>query len=106
MARTTSHRHDRATDRHHQVSAAPAPDTLAIASFYKDWFARGEGLGNFMTYGDFPAKGSGDPSTFLVPSGVILGRDLTKIHPVDLGDPRHWWTDRPSADWRHPLAAR
>ncbi len=33
------------------------PDTLAIASFYKDWFARGEGLGNFMTYGDFPADG-------------------------------------------------
>ena len=30
------------------------PDTLAIASFYKDWFERGEGLGNFMTYGDFP----------------------------------------------------
>ena len=34
------------------------PDTLAIASFYKDWFKTGEGIGNFMTYGDFPASGS------------------------------------------------
>lgn len=76
------------------------PDTLAIAGFYKDWFARGEGLGNFMTYGDFPAKGFGDASTFLVPRGVILNRDLTKIHPVDLNAPgeieeyvAHSWYD-------------
>ena len=32
------------------------PDTLAIASFYKDWASQGEGLGNFMTYGDFPGR--------------------------------------------------
>ena len=32
------------------------PDTLAIAGFYKDWGARGEGLGNFMTFGDLPGK--------------------------------------------------
>ena len=38
------------------------PDTLAIAGFYKDWFQRGEGLGNFMTFGDFPADGGGDRS--------------------------------------------
>jgi len=33
------------------------PDLLAIAGFYKDWGARGEGLGNFLTYGDFPETG-------------------------------------------------
>ena len=44
------------------------PDTLAIAGFYKDWFARGEGVGNFLTVGDFPAKGIDDPSTWLIPS--------------------------------------
>ena len=60
------------------------PDTIAIASFYKDWFYRGEGLGNFMTYGDLPKNGIDDPSSFLIPPGVILDRDLTKIHPVDL----------------------
>jgi hydrogenase large subunit len=65
------------------------PDTIAIASFYKDWFARGEGLGNFLTYGDFPATGLDDPSTRLIPGGAILNRDLSTIHPVDLNDPKH-----------------
>ena len=60
------------------------PDTLAIAGFYKDWATRGEGLGNFLTYGDFPAGGLTDPAANLVPAGVILNRDLTTIHPVDL----------------------
>jgi hydrogenase large subunit len=60
------------------------PDTLAIAGFYKDWFKQGEGVGNFLSYGDFPAKGMSDPSSFMIPSGVILDRDLSKIHPIDL----------------------
>ena len=66
------------------VDQVYVPDTLAIASFYKDWFAQGEGVGNFMTFGDFPAKGMNDPSSFLIPSGVILDRDLSKIHPIDV----------------------
>lgn len=62
------------------------PDTLAIASFYKDWFAtgHGEGIGNFMTYGDFPEKGMNDPASFLIPAGVILDRDLSRVHEIDL----------------------
>ncbi|HDN69183.1 MAG TPA: nickel-dependent hydrogenase large subunit, partial [Gammaproteobacteria bacterium] len=60
------------------------PDLLAIAGFYKDWGARGEGLGNFLTYGDFPEKGMDDPSSFLIPAGVILDRDLSTIHDVDM----------------------
>jgi hydrogenase large subunit len=62
------------------------PDVLAIASFYKDWFKAGcgEGTGNFLTYGDFPALGSQDPKTFLVPRGAILARDLSHIQEVDL----------------------
>ena len=66
------------------VDQAYVPDTLAIASFYKDWGAQGEGLGNFMTYGDFPEKGMSDPSTFLIPPGVILDRNLSAIQPLDL----------------------
>ena len=66
------------------VDQVYVPDTLAIASFYKDWGSQGEGLGNFMTYGDFPMQGTNDPSTFLVPRGVILNRDLSTIHEVDL----------------------
>ncbi len=30
------------------------PDTLAIAGYYKDWADRGEGLGNLLTFGEFP----------------------------------------------------
>jgi len=68
------------------VEQVYVPDTLAIASYYKDWFktGHGEGIGNFMTYGDFPAEGMNDPDSFLIPSGVILDRDLSKIHEVDL----------------------
>ena len=60
------------------------PDLLAIAGFYKDWGARGEGLGNFLTFGDFPEKGMDDPSSYLIPSGAILNRDLSTIHDVDM----------------------
>ncbi|MDP2783412.1 MAG: nickel-dependent hydrogenase large subunit [Sulfurimicrobium sp.] len=66
------------------VDQVYVPDTLAIAGFYKEWFTQGEGIGNFMTYGDFPEKGMDDPASFLIPSGVILDRDLSRIHPVDL----------------------
>ncbi len=76
------------------------PDTLAIAGFYKDWFTRGEGLGNFMTYGDFPADGRANSNNLLIPAGVIVGRDLSHIEPVDLNDPKqiqefaaHSWYD-------------
>jgi hydrogenase large subunit len=70
------------------VDQVYVPDTVAIAGFYKDWFARGEGLGNFMVYGDFPSaengKGMRDPSSFWIPSGVILDRNLDELHDVDL----------------------
>jgi len=69
------------------VDQVYVPDTLAVASFYKDWGTRGEGLGNFLCYGDLPSKGMDDPSSFLFPSGVILGRDLKNIHPVDMHNP-------------------
>lgn len=60
------------------------PDLLAIASFYKDWGSRGEGLGNFLTFGDFPEHGMSDPASFLIPGGAILDRDLSTIHEVDM----------------------
>jgi hydrogenase large subunit len=82
------------------VDQVYVPDTLAVASFYKDWGGQGEGLGNFMTYGDFPEKGMDDPSSYLIPAGAILNRDLSTIHPVDMHDPQqiqefvaHSWYD-------------
>ena len=68
------------------VDQVYVPDTLAIASFYPEWFQRGEGLGNFLCYGDLPATGTMDPAGFLFPRGVILNRDLSTIHEVDLHD--------------------
>ncbi len=64
------------------VDEAYLPDVLAIASFYKDWAKQGEGLGNFMSYGEFPVAGR--DAGLLVPRGVILDRDLSRVHPVDL----------------------
>lgn len=70
------------------VEQVYVPDTLTIAGFYKDWakMGHGEGLGNFMTYGDFPSKTINDVDSFLFPRGVILNRDLSKIEPLDLND--------------------
>jgi len=59
------------------------PDVLAVAGFYHDWFGRGEGLGNFLSYGDYPQGGVKDPSRFFLPRGIILNRDLSNVHPVD-----------------------
>lgn len=59
------------------------PDLLAIASFYKDWGAIGQGFGNYMSYGDFPTNGYNDISNFKFPQGVILNRDLSKVYDVD-----------------------
>jgi hydrogenase large subunit len=68
------------------VDQVYVPDTLAIAGFYKDWGSRGEGLGNFLCYGDLPAKGMDDPSSYMIPAGVILDRDLSTVHPVDMNN--------------------
>jgi hydrogenase large subunit len=66
------------------VDQVYVPDTLAIAGFYKDWGGRGEGLGNFLSFGDLPSKGFWNPDSYLIPRGVILNRDLSTIHPIDL----------------------
>ena len=62
------------------------PDLVAIAGFYKDWGAIGQGIGNYMTYGDFPTNGYNDPSSFKFPSGVIKNRDISTIHEIDHRD--------------------
>ena len=57
------------------------PDLLAIASFYKDWAGIGGGVGNYLSYGEFPdANGN-----LWFPAGAILSKDLSKVVPVDQG---------------------
>ncbi|WP_026441619.1 nickel-dependent hydrogenase large subunit [Pseudacidobacterium ailaaui] len=59
------------------------PDVLAIAGFYKDWFQHGQGLGNYMAYGDYTNGNIKDPAGFMFPRGIVLGRDLSTVHPLD-----------------------
>ncbi|WP_243375396.1 nickel-dependent hydrogenase large subunit [Geotalea sp. SG265] len=56
------------------------PDLLAVASFYKEWAGIGGGVGNFLSFGEFPQQGGGQP---WLPAGVVLNRDLGKALPVD-----------------------
>jgi hydrogenase large subunit len=62
------------------------PDLLAIAPFYKEYAGLGEGLGNFLTWGEFPADDINDLSGLLVPRGAILNRDLTHVVEPDPKD--------------------
>lgn len=69
------------------VNLVYIPDLLAIAEFYKnEWSKYGGGLKNYLAYGDLPTKGINDPSGFLLPRGIVLDRDLTKVHEVDPTD--------------------
>src|SRR5271163_1838737 len=84
------------------------PDVLAIAGFYSDWFHYGEGLGNFMAYGDYPSGSIKDSASFLFPRGILLNRDLSTVHPVDPGNVTeyvtHSWYTYSDGDQvaRHP----
>jgi len=82
------------------VDLVYVPDTLAIAGFYKEWASQGEGVGNFLCYGDFPAGDTDDTEKLLVPRGAILTRDISTLHEVNLDDPEqvqeyvaHSWYD-------------
>ncbi|MGD0299535.1 MAG: nickel-dependent hydrogenase large subunit [Bryobacteraceae bacterium] len=88
------------------VEQVYVPDVLAIAPLYKDWFTRGEGVGNFLSYGDYSSGNQKDPSTFLFPRGIVLGRDLTQVHPVDPAkiteSVHHSWYEYSGGDAKHP----
>jgi len=63
------------------------PDLLAVAGFYKDWFAIGGGLKNYLSYGDLPTNGYNDPTNFKFPRGAILNRNLNEVFEVKGDDP-------------------
>jgi len=84
------------------------PDVLAVAGFYRDWFGRGEGLGNFLSYGDYPQGSIQDPSRFYLQRGAIFNHDLSKVYPVDPANVTeyvtHSWYDYSDGDQngKHP----
>lgn len=65
------------------VEQVYVPDTLAVASFYKDWAGIGGGVGNYLCYGDFPMDNSGGTDNLYFPRGVIMGKDLANVLEMD-----------------------
>ena len=59
------------------------PDILAIAPFYLDWAGYGAGVGNFLSYGQFPHDTVSNTDNLYLPRGIILNKNLSKVHPVD-----------------------
>ena len=59
------------------------PDVLAIAPFYLDWAGYGAGVGNFLSYGEFPNDNVSNTANLWLPRGIILNKDLSKVHKVD-----------------------
>lgn len=64
------------------------PDLLMIAGVYKDeWTHIGGGVRNYLSYGDFPMYEYGATDSYKIPRGIVLDRDLTRVHPVDANSP-------------------
>jgi len=59
------------------------PDLLAVASFYKEWASYGGGVGNYLSYGEFPNDGDSNTANLWLPRGIIMGKNLGKVLPVD-----------------------
>ena len=59
------------------------PDLLAVAAVYKNWAEYGVGVGNYLSYGEFPNDGESNTSNLWLPRGIIKGKDLAKVLPVD-----------------------
>ncbi len=64
------------------------PDLLMIADVYKDeWSKLGGGVKNYLAYGDFPMYEYGETENYKMPRGIVLDRDLSKVHSVDANSP-------------------
>lgn len=59
------------------------PDLLAVASFYKEWAGYGAGVGNYLSYGQFPLDNENNTANCYFPRGIIINKNLAKVHPVD-----------------------
>jgi Ni,Fe-hydrogenase I large subunit len=60
------------------------PDLLAVASFYPEWASLGSGVGNYMSYGDFPTTARLDPEQLFLPRGIVFDKNLGSPEPLDM----------------------
>ncbi len=81
---------ERLTDIHDMIARAQRfveqvywPDLVAIAGFYKEWASIGGGTGNYLAVGEFPERDVRDLESLYFPRGIILNKDLTRVHPYD-----------------------
>ncbi len=68
------------------VNQVYIPDLLAIAPYYLEYAGLGEGVGNFLTWGELPGTDIKDTSKFVVPRAVIMNRDLSHIEEPNPND--------------------
>ena len=70
------------------VNQVYIPDLLMIGEVYKnDWGKIGGGVGNYLSYGDFPTEGYNNADSYKMPRGIIIDGDLSRVHPVDAASP-------------------
>jgi hydrogenase large subunit len=67
------------------VDQVYVPDALAIAGHYAEWSGIGTGIGNYLSYGEFPEDDSGDP-VLLLPRGRVMDRNMARVEAVDQAD--------------------
>jgi hydrogenase large subunit len=93
------------TEMNNFVNKVHLPDMLAVARFYPEWFTLGDGLGNLLSFGDYPQDENpswgSTPQKLAVPRGAFLwprdssGKRLPfsqfrlsdHLYPVDLNNP-------------------
>jgi [NiFe] hydrogenase large subunit/hydrogenase large subunit len=69
------------------------PDLLLVASFYPEWANLGQGVGNYLAYGDFPVDTSGNPASLWLPQGVVFNKNLgSPPQPLDQTQIREYVT--------------
>lgn len=64
------------------VEQVYVPDTLMIARQYGEWAGIGKGIGNYLSFGEFPEDDTGKPALLLA-RGRVMARDLASVGPVD-----------------------
>ncbi len=67
------------------------PDLALIASFYKDWFRKGEGLGNFVALGE-PEFDSHKDGKWFIPPTFIHNRDIKNFEDIDYNQIKEYVT--------------
>ncbi|AAC07046.1 nickel-dependent hydrogenase large subunit [Aquifex aeolicus] len=67
------------------------PDIKVLGKYYKDWFFKGEGLGNFLVLGE-PEKDSWREGKWFIPPTFIKGRNLKDFEEVNINEVKEYVT--------------